>query len=142
MTFAPDTLFAINSPSVIFDEADGDIVIINLVSGHYFRMDAASGALWKTFASEQTAASITAACTNGSELSSSLPGILDDLVLHDLLRVTVAGQPHSPATLAQLDAWTFAGFTLENFTDLEDILGLDPIHEVDPERGWPHARSE
>ncbi len=28
---------------------------------------------------------------------------------------------------------------LQKFTDLQDLLMLDPIHEVD-ERGWPHAR--
>jgi hypothetical protein len=28
---------------------------------------------------------------------------------------------------------------LEGFTDLEDLLLLDPVHEVEPSRGWPYA---
>jgi hypothetical protein len=27
---------------------------------------------------------------------------------------------------------------LESFTDLEELMLLDPVHDVD-ERGWPHA---
>ncbi len=141
MTLSPASRFSINEPSVIFDEADGDIVIINLVSGHYFRVDAASGALWKTLSSEQTVASMAAACVNGTELSERLPAILDDLLAHQLIAASTP-DPACPPTLHPLEPWTFQGFTLENFTDLEDILGLDPIHEADPERGWPHARPE
>jgi hypothetical protein len=69
-------------------------------------------------------------------------GIIDELVLHDLIVASGPLPEASSESLAPLDSWTFAGFTLENFTDLEDILRLDPIHEADPERGWPHARPE
>jgi hypothetical protein len=41
---------------------------------------------------------------------------------------------------AEAASWAFAGFSLESFSDLEDILGLDPIHEADPDKGWPAAR--
>jgi hypothetical protein len=44
-------------------------------------------------------------------------------------------------TAVNPEPWTFAGFTLESFSDLEDILGLDPIHEADPDKGWPTARA-
>ena len=27
---------------------------------------------------------------------------------------------------------------LHTYTDMEEILGLDPIHEVDHQEGWPH----
>ena len=25
----------------------------------------------------------------------------------------------------------------EEYGDLEDLLGLDPIHDIDPDKGWP-----
>ncbi|HCR86240.1 MAG TPA: hypothetical protein DIV86_06140, partial [Alphaproteobacteria bacterium] len=31
-------------------------------------------------------------------------------------------------------------FQVEIFTDMQDLLGLDPIHEVEPEAGWPLAK--
>jgi hypothetical protein len=55
-----------------------------------------------------------------------------------LLRVAERVQNGADASVEPAP-WEFGGFTLEEFTDLEDILGLDPIHEVDPEKGWPHA---
>ena len=30
--------------------------------------------------------------------------------------------------------------TLEKYTDMQDLVLLDPVHEVD-ERGWPHAQA-
>jgi hypothetical protein len=30
---------------------------------------------------------------------------------------------------------------LEKFDDLQDLILLDPVHEVLEEEGWPHARS-
>jgi len=30
---------------------------------------------------------------------------------------------------------------LQKFTDMQDLLLLDPIHEVD-EAGWPHTRND
>ena len=32
-------------------------------------------------------------------------------------------------------------FTLEEFGDLQEILKLDPIHESDPDSGWPNPRA-
>jgi hypothetical protein len=65
-------------------------------------------------------------------------------------RLEMARIRQEPALIAEAPAddaaanpepWTFAGFTLESFSDLEDILGLDPIHEADPDKGWPTARA-
>jgi hypothetical protein len=38
-------------------------------------------------------------------------------------------------------AATWSAPTLEVFTDMQDLLLFDPIHEVGPE-GWPYAADE
>jgi Coenzyme PQQ synthesis protein D (PqqD) len=125
----------VNRPSVIFDVQGRETVVIDLASGHYFRLDPSSTELWTRFDSPASAADLLASCENPDDLRADLDRIIADLTDHGLLRPAGPGDDTS-ATSA---TWRFDSFTLEEFTDLEDILGLDPIHEVDPARGWPHV---
>jgi hypothetical protein len=34
---------------------------------------------------------------------------------------------------------SFRAPRLEKHTDMQDLILLDPVHEVDPQRGWPHV---
>ena len=130
------TWFRLNSPAVVFDASADDTVIINLVSGRYFRLDAASSLAWNALVASESRAAFTASATNEPDLLASMDDMIATLVAEDLIvEAPEAGAAEHP------EPWAFAGFTLESFSDLEDILGLDPIHEVDPNKGWPTARA-
>jgi hypothetical protein len=129
-------LIRVNQPSVIFDEAEGVVVIINLVSGHYFRLGDGTSTLWNLLTVGCTFESLAQSCRNPDDLVRDWPGIRDELIKHELVTLEAAGDTPQ----LSLPAWDYRQFSIEPFTDLEDILGLDPIHEVDPVRGWPHAR--
>jgi hypothetical protein len=131
---SPTRLWTVNRPSVIFDEQAGESVVIDLTNGHYFRLDAASTALWLRLAASATVDDLLSSVENPDDLRAALPDILTDLEARGLVREAA---PHEVAV--QPGPWRFDGFTLEEFTDLEDVLGLDPIHEADPQQGWPHA---
>jgi hypothetical protein len=128
--------FRVNAPAVVFDASADDTVIINLVSGRYFRLDAASSLAWNALVASGSRSWFTASATNESDVLASMDDMIARLVAEELI-------VEAPADAAGTDPepWTFAGFTLESFSDLEDILGLDPIHEVDPNKGWPTARA-
>jgi hypothetical protein len=32
----------------------------------------------------------------------------------------------------------FAPPMLEKYDEIADIIAMDPIHDVDPDKGWPH----
>jgi len=49
-----------------------------------------------------------------------------------------AGPSGPAATAAQ--AATMTAPALESFGDMQDLLLLDPVHEVDEEMGWPKAQ--
>lgn len=133
-----DQRYRINSPAVIYDRSEGQTVVINLLTGHYFRLDEASSLLWDRLESAPSLATLIDSCVNDGDLTPRLPTIMDELCMHGL----ITGVDGDATQVAQgAEAWTFRGFTLESFTDLEDILGLDPIHEADPDTGWPQARS-
>lgn len=127
------TWFRLNSPAVVFDASADDTVIINLVSGRYFRLDAASSLAWNALLASGSRAAFVASAGNAPELAASADSMIEALTAENL--IVPAGE-----TTAEATSWTFAGFSLESFSDLEDILGLDPIHEADPDKGWPAAR--
>jgi hypothetical protein len=132
------TALVINHPSVIFDVQGDEAVIIDLTTGRYFRLDPPSTALWLRFAIPSSAESVLESCRTPGALRPRLDDIVADLIGRGLLRLP-DGTESAPNGAAPPEPWEFRGFVLEEFTDLEDILGLDPIHEVDPEKGWPHA---
>jgi len=132
---ASSTPLIINRPSVIFDTQGDETVVIDLGTGHYFRLDAASTRLWQHFEQAVAPEALLAASENRDAFEPEVDRIVDELVTGGLLRPPTDGEPVS----AGVAPWTFDGFRLEEFTDLEDILGLDPIHEVDTERGWPYV---
>ena len=128
--------FRVNSPAVVFDASADDTVIINLVSGRYFRLDAASSLAWNALVASGSRGAFASSATNESDLLAYMDDMIARLVAEELIVEAPAD-----AACANPEPWTFAGFTLETFSDLEDILGLDPIHEVDPNKGWPTARA-
>lgn len=132
------TRYRINAPAVIHDRGDGQTVVINLLTGHYFRLDETSSRLWDRLEAEPDEATLVGACTNPEQFLPQLPAILAELLERGLIVASLAAAPTPPSAG---ERWTFAGFRLESFTDLEDILGLDPIHEADPDAGWPRSRA-
>ena len=127
------TWFRLNSPAVVFDASADDTVIINLVSGRYFRLNAASSLAWNALLASGSRDAFVASAGNAPELAASVDSMIEALTAENL--IVPAGE-----TTAEATSWAFAGFSLESFSDLEDILGLDPIHEADPDKGWPAAR--
>jgi hypothetical protein len=57
--------------------------------------------------------------------------LAEGLVVEDADAPVGASPPAPPADALEPPA-------LEKFTDMQDLILLDPVHEVD-ERGWPHA---
>ncbi len=127
--------FRLNSPAVVFDASADDTVIINLVSGRYFRLDADSSPAWNALLASGSRAAFVSSASNAAELDAGVESMIAALTAEDL----IVPAPESETTV-EAGSWTFSSFSLESFSDLEDILGLDPIHEADPDKGWPAAR--
>ena len=46
------------------------------------------------------------------------------------------------ATNSKPEKLSFSPPTLEKYTDMEELLALDPIHEVNEVVGWPNVKVE
>ena len=135
----------VNAPAVVSEIIDGEAVIMNLDSGHYFSARGTGAAVWSLLDAGWPPESIARAVASRYKLSLgdaelALRDFMADLDRHALVRETATIIGAVSAESASSDMADFPSEwgppSLEVFTDMEDLLLLDPIHEVSDE-GWP-----
>ena len=137
--------FRINAPTVISETIDGEAIIINLDTGAYYSLRETGAAVWQLLEQGATSQAISAELIQRYDsplptIEASLQSLLDELVQDQLI------VPHDSARTLPQSAGSiptdghrklpFTPPTLEKFTDMADLLLLDPIHDVS-EQGWP-----
>lgn len=135
--------YSIDQPSVVSETIDGEAVILDLRSGAYYSTRGTGAVIW-TWLEEGASvdaiiAHLAAAFPDAAETARlSTEAFVAELLAH---RLVVPGEA-PPADVALADApATFAAPSLERYTDMDDLLLLDPIHDVDLV-GWPVPRPE
>lgn len=94
-----------------------------------------SSAVFSLIVSGQSLNQVASQCNSPDVAREELGSIARDLVERQLIR------PRGAVDTKATDPWDFSDFILDVFEDLQEILKLDPIHESDPESGWPHRRT-
>ncbi len=132
----------LNSTNVVHDTIDGEVLAIRSDTGCYYSMVGPSATAWcaLTGGSDPEAAAHAVAEHHLADItvvSAELAVFADALVDESLLvpgaaRALTAAIELPPETAGQ--AWTTP--TFEKYTDMQDLLLFDPIHEVDTS-GWP-----
>lgn len=115
-------------PEVVHETVDGEVVIIHLGTGVYYSIRGRGVGLWEGAAAGATADRLSRIAPDEAA------SFLGNLEAEGLIERISDGE----------DTWRDNGEpvneppVLERFTDMEDLLLLDPVHEVD-DQGWPHA---
>jgi hypothetical protein len=141
--------YRVNSPQVISETVGGETIIVNLASGHYFSLQGTAPDIWNGIERGDDAASIVHQleqryeATGDGEISAAVHKLLDDFVAAELVVPDGNGtdQATSPPPAVEGDRTPFVAPGFATFTDMQDIILLDPVHEVDT-RGWPHASAD
>jgi hypothetical protein len=117
--------FLVNSQKAISETIDGETIIINLDTGCYYSMNLHGTALWNALISGK------AISTENPQVESFLA-----LLLEDGLIIEIA-QTDSPVA----DEKEFTEPKLDKYTDMQEMLLADPIHDVDT-AGWPNLKKD
>lgn len=139
--------YAVNRPAVVSELIDGETVMMNLETGHYFSARDTASRVWSWLEEGLGTQDIVArlegeyAGERGT-MGEALAAFLASLEAQGLV---VAG-PERPETRSdggvpcerREDRPPFVPPVLEVYSDMRDLLFLDPIHDVD-ESGWPSA---
>jgi hypothetical protein len=139
MSAPPANEFAIDPRRVVHETIDGEVILIQLERGYYYSLDGVGAEIWGQLVAGTTAAEIAASLgdAHGVSAEAAVYGLLEDLHAESL--VTRAGTDNGAAPAAAA-AGGLARPVLHKYTDMEDFLLVDPVHDVD-ETGWPNRRA-
>ena len=138
-------LYRINSPGVIQETLDGEAVIVNLISGTYYSLDKAGGVIWNLLINGVDDGEVASRLelmfdADSAVLAQAVSGLTGSLVQEGLIVPADALPLSVPADAPASVRIPFEPPVLHRYTDMQELLLLDPIHDVD-NRGWPHTNS-
>lgn len=137
--------YRVNGPHVISETVGGETIVVNLTSGHYFSLEGTAVDVWQGLERGDAVESIVLELESRYEAQYEEIGAAVEKLLHDFfgaeLIVAEGNGAVEPRLSPSQDSGQRAPFvtpSFTTFTDMQDIILLDPVHEVDA-RGWPHA---
>jgi hypothetical protein len=138
------TSYAVRHDNIVHDTIDGEVLAIRSDTGAYYSMTGASATTWVALLASQPFDHVVDQVARhhnvgSQEAAEAVHAFAESLVGEKLLirgDVDALSEPiRLPAETASA-AWVAPSF--EKFTDMQDLLLFDPIHEVQPS-GWPRA---
>jgi len=137
------TRLRVNSPNVIYETIEGEVILIDLKTGTYYSLRDSGAAVWQAIEQGAGEDGIAAELrsryeASEEEIRDAVRRLLDELEREGLVRAE-EGEAVSaaPASGNGAERLPFAAPVLEKHTDMQDLILLDPVHEVGAE-GWPH----
>lgn len=137
----------VNTRHVVHETIDDETILIHLGTGVYYSLDGSGSAIWALASRgvpvEDVVAAVRAAHPSDPQpeaIDLGVRELLDRLVAEELL---VPGIPDElPGQLAVPGGLNgFAAPSLQKYTDMQEFMLVDPLHEVDEQAGWPHVKS-
>jgi hypothetical protein len=131
--------YRINEPDVSAETFEEEVLVINLANGHYHSLRGSGVWLWQALTAglgrSEAIDRLVLGRGEDAGAAEQSADFIDRLVDEGLLvtapeRIDVGGCDVAPPG-------PFVAPSMETFTDMENLLTIDPIHDVDSQ-GWPH----
>jgi hypothetical protein len=139
-------------PDIVSEEIDGEVIIVNLRNGNYYSLSQSATVVWAGIQEHATLERLQHHLRRRySGETGSMDRDLAELILtleaeQLIARTSPSETPASveaPAAAAEAagEREAYRPPLFERFTDMGDLLLLDPVHEAEDEKGWPHAKA-
>jgi hypothetical protein len=129
----------IPSERVVSEVIDGEVVAIDLESGRYYSLEGAAARAWEAIQAGEQLGGIAEAVAADAGISADearpdVAAFIAELQAEGLV-MNGNGATAPPAGPGRIP------LVLHRYTDMQDLIVIDPIHDVD-ETGWPNRRPE
>ena len=143
-----DMRFAVDESRVVYEVLEGEIVVVNLDSGHYYILDGTAAAIWRQLVAGASAAEVADALSarypaDGETIREVVGRFVEELAGEGLLAASdrAASGPGGGSAVDLGDLGPrFVSPVLNRYTDMAKLIQMDPIHDFD-ETGWPRRPS-
>jgi hypothetical protein len=138
-------VWIVNRPSVVSEVIDGELVVMNLATGNYFSSSGTGAELWACLeggmSADGLAATLVARHAISAECAAAdVAAFLERLRAESLVRECSDGGAIA-ASPAPASSGRYEAPQMHVYSDMRDLLMLDPIHDV-AEEGWPSRPPE
>jgi Coenzyme PQQ synthesis protein D (PqqD) len=157
---------AVNLTNVVHETIDGETILIHLGTGTYYSLDGSGAAVWQLLsegvAHGELAAQLGARYeADPAAVESSVARFVGELLGEGLLVAVEPGSaspspPAAGASTSDEDASSagraegngvpgggggFVEPVLHKYTDMQEFMLVDPLHDVEADAGWPHVKA-
>ena len=138
--------FTVNSQEIVHETIEGEVVIVNLENGFYYSSDKFGSVVWKLLDGGYSCGEILEALVDRypqskAEIEESVAAMIGELrdenLIVSLQNDTSVSRP--AADLLDVVEPEFLPPSLQKHKDMQDLLLVDPIHEVEAS-GWPNRK--
>jgi len=147
----PNDRFKINSLKIVHETIDGEVIIINFESGNYYSLNSVGKDIWSCIERNSMLTEIVDEIVskyqgNPEGIKEAVTQLLVDLEQEELIVLDQEKKKESIKESSKKleikngeEKLKFEKPGFSKYTDMKEMLLLDPIHEVD-ETGWPLAK--
>jgi hypothetical protein len=132
--------FKQRSADVAWEDFHGEFVVLDLESGRYFSLVGGGAIVWRGLTSGHSMDALCATLPPDDPRRSEVMALVESLLEYKLL-VPSSSPLEATGDVPTELAGSEGPFKIDMFDDLADLLLADPIHEVDPDTGWPMPRA-
>lgn len=140
----------INAPHVVHETIDGETILIHLGTGTYYSLDGIGAEVWELVAGGLPDDELAARIATRYEAEPALVqrrvgAFVDELVQEGLLMPSASAS--APVAQQGEDAQepptgrAFVEPVLHKYTDMQEFMLVDPLHDVEADAGWPHVKA-
>lgn len=135
-------MYEVNAPDIIFEYMDCNLIVIDGVEGLYYASGGTGAEVFRALEAGYGEDEICAALKNagaGFDADRAVRQFIRQLVDYRILR-------EAPGRKAPGDFPPFPADGMDQppaitrFDDLQELLLIDPIHQVDVGEGWPFVK--
>lgn len=131
--------FCIKSPPTVIEIIDGEAIMINGEKGTYYNLSPYATLILESILNGYNLEEISFLNNFRSDENKHVEKIINKLITEDI--ITETNQKKDRIELKKLVCKNLLEeVVLSIYDDMEDMLILDPIHEVDEVVGWPKKK--
>lgn len=145
---ASSTQYAVNSQNIIHETIDDEVVIVDLDKGFYYSLRSSAAQIWSKLIAGHSEEEIIKTISDRYDIDLAdvespvidfIHQLVDENIISQASSEVVVNNPIRNESLMDHapNQGRFTAPVMEKFTDMSELLLLDPIHEVD-ETGWPN----
>ena len=130
-----------NDEKAFVDSVDGQLVALAIETGSYYTFNAAATAAVDDLNAGYSVAEVASALAGlfGEDAAAKLDAFLADVLDKEIMEEYESEAPANLPAMecSALDAEGGLSFEMDGYDDVAAYVMVVPIHEVDPDMGWP-----